>query len=79
MDLTYGEVEQRLDLLQQHLNRYTLVTSGCTPQDARVDLSPPPRVPWQEGKSCCVVKIFYHVRYLPTACLLSTAACQRSH
>lgn len=22
MDLTYGEVEQRLDLLQQHLNRW---------------------------------------------------------
>lgn len=28
MDLTYGEVEQRLDLLQQHLNRWE--GRGCT-------------------------------------------------
>lgn len=48
-DLTYGEVEQRLDLLQQHLNRYELAISGCTPSDAQVDLLPPPRpLPWQE-------------------------------
>lgn len=28
-DLTYGEVEQRLDLLQQHLNRWGEETACC--------------------------------------------------
>lgn len=30
MDLTYGEVEQRLDLLQQHLNRWEEGTAPHT-------------------------------------------------
>lgn len=38
MDLTYGEVEQRLDLLQQHLNRWEgVVHCSCLRVD---DLQP---------------------------------------